>query len=89
MNGPLIHLNLKLIEILKDQTQKLKVQGRNTRIRCNMSKGNNNDSRAMTFFCLGVGRQVYLFKANNIGARIRCMLKVNNEKNRAMSMTSS
>ena len=58
MNGTLIHLNPKLIEILKDQTQKFKVNGSNTRRRCDMSKVNNNDSRAMTSFYLGVGRPV-------------------------------
>ena len=58
MNETVIHLNLKLIEILKDQNQKFKVNGRNTRRRCDMSKVNNNNSRAMALFYLGVGRQV-------------------------------
>ena len=53
-----------------------KINSRNTR-RFAMFKVNNNDNRAMTWFCPGIDRvpqhkfpgNIYLFKVNNIDVR--------------------
>ena len=86
MSETWIHLNLKMIEILKDQTQKIntclhvQVNSRNTRTRCHLFKINNDHSRAIISFCLGVDwvpwyrlkANIYLLKVNNMYTRIRC-----------------
>ena len=57
MNGTWIHLNLKTIEILKDQTQKINTCSKSTvGTRRHMFKVNTNDSRGMTSFYSDVDR---------------------------------
>ena len=57
MIGTWIHLNLKTIEILKDQTQNkymFKVNSRNIERKCDLFKDNNIDNRVIASFCSGV-----------------------------------
>ena len=60
MNGTSIHLNLKMVEILKDLTQKINTCSESSVETLEegviFSKLKSNDSRAMTSFCSGVDR---------------------------------